>query len=246
MKTNDAERDEVIDVGLRAHDPASGFNTDHGRLARIASRSPWSRRRRVPWQGWVTLAVAASAALALGLPAITTGLSGIEESQTQPGSSQTPEIGATDDPQPQAEEPNWAGLGVPDFPEYLAATFPDGLPFPESAPREQFEHWLVNLFIDQDPSYIEEDYEAGLGFTYEFDVRCLWVQDWLAADSTGDQPRSDAAASVIRDSLDWPLLGPNGGGVPEHFERLSDAISAGDRDGAVLELGGDCDFDVNS
>ena len=258
MNSNETERDNAIDALLLANDPASGLRADHGRLARIASRAPWSRRKRAPWQGWLTMAVVASVALGFALPVITSGLTGnapntaqpgvpqTSQSETQTPETQTPETQTPESPTPQSLPPDWAALGAPDFAEYLTKTFPGGLPFPDGTTRAEFELWLVELFSDQDPSFVEEDYEAGLGFTYEFDVRCLWIQDWVAADAAGDGVRADAAASVVRDSLDWPLLGPNGGGVPEHFERLSDAMSDGDRAGVLLELGGDCDFDVHS
>jgi len=242
--------DDSIERLLKKHDPVTGFVVESKRLALIAAgASRTARKRRMPWQGWLALSIAAIVGLVVGAPALAGGVTEGVRFLAQTGMYDTPwvegENGAEGHSGPDGSGPEWIDTGAADFDEYLTTIYPTDLPFPEGTTKSEYEAWFAGLFADSGPSNFDQ--AEGIQSMYEWNVRCLWVHDWLAADSAGDNPRADAAASIVRDSLDWPLLeSTDGGGVTEHAKRLSDAMSAGDRDAAELELGGDCDFDVHS
>lgn len=121
----------------------------------------------------------------------------------------------------------WIDTGAADFIDYTETVFPYELPLPAGVDAEEL-RLSVAASRHANPA-LTPDYS--IVFSFEGQIYCEWVGEWLNRDAEGDTAARDAAARVMRDSADWPgLVASDGGGIAEMQRALGEAALEGNRE----------------
>ena len=190
------------------------------------SREPAPRRRAV--------VVTCALVLAVGLGAGAVGLSLSRDEASPHGDAGDASFIAQDieQPPPDGSEAiagsDWVDIGASDFELYLATLYPTDLPFPDGYTEEK----VVARVAELNSGREGRAQEASFRFAYEAAAYCGWVDNWLAADRTGDRTALAQATEVMTAAIDWPMHNAlDGGGVIDLMRESADAARAGDRAG---------------
>jgi hypothetical protein len=119
-------------------------------------------------------------------------------------------------------------LSAPDLPEYIASRFPDDLPIPPGATREE----LIAAVVEHWQSVPETGFTQEIGFRYEFErlAYCGWLDARLTSVDIAVLARADA---VLEEAIRWPAFVTTDadGVVPIFLRAYAEASHRGDLDG---------------
>jgi hypothetical protein len=131
----------------------------------------------------------------------------------------------------------WIDTTASDYASYAYSTFPS-LPLPTGYDEARTKIAVAELAAAQVKSANESsgfdsvEQESGIRAKYAVAVQCLWLDEWLQADTAGDQSRRQEAANLFADSMQWEALDKRYGDDPQTQGRLQqyvDGANGGDR-----------------
>ncbi|MCU1676328.1 MAG: hypothetical protein JWM93_1086 [Frankiales bacterium] len=75
---------------------------------------------------------------------------------------------------------------------------------------------------------VSESTTAQTQWVMAFNAHCWWLESWSDAYNKHDEAAESAAATVLRQAVDWrPLVADDGAGTREARQRIADAVTHG-------------------
>jgi hypothetical protein len=229
-----------IDDRLSHADPARSLDVSDDSLKRMlhaATFTPPGRTSRTvrPKRRGALIGGGLVAALALTVasPSIAEGIRFLAQTGTFGNDAATEE-----------DNTEWVDVKASDFVEFALTVYPDYVVLPDSIDERVFATAVATRIHNPQFENPEDDTDSiymqvtGVVQTYEYNARCLWMSEWMAAPKRS--ARADAAAEVLLESARWEAtVSTDGGGIVDRLVELaSDAIAG---DGSLLKS----EFSIN-
>jgi hypothetical protein len=210
--------DDELDARLKSADRMTGVSITGEALDKAFSdaREQAQRRRRLR-----VVVLAGSVAVALGGGAIAAPAVADTIRDWLAVAAWQPEPGG------EILDSEMVDLSAPDLPAYIASRFPEWLPIPPGATREQ----LIEDVVERWQGVPEAGFTQEVAFRESFEslAYCGWVDAWL---TSGEPATTARATEVLREAIDWPAFTQtDGGGRREFLTAYAIAAEAGDHDG---------------
>jgi hypothetical protein len=136
----------------------------------------------------------------------------------------------------------------PDFVDYAITQWPTQavLPhgysskvFPRAVARKYKQTVSSNDIAHGAPAILET--VGSLRRHFESVTQCVWMEEWLRLDATGEPTAASHAAEVLSESATWPAtVATDGGGVVDSLKRVASAAKAGVRAPVQEEVDVNC------
>jgi len=233
--------DDPLLERVRQHDPARGLRSSENELRLLLTwsiaveRAP---RRRGPVVVGLLLALLA---LGVATPAIAAGVRAFIAQTGWIGTSPNPPgVGVGNAQDTESDDSEWIDTLAPDFVDFAVSELPVEISLPPAYDLAAFARIVAT---DQQSSLPGGGYMqlTNVQHNYETHARCLWIDDWLDADSARDPQRADAAAAVLTASATWPAtVASDGGGIVDSYRAIADAARAGERGPVAAEFEINC------
>lgn len=236
---HDVDDDPLI-LRIRRADPARSVDAGEGSLRLLLGDSIAAAgrpRRRAPWVAGALLAVLA---LGAATPAIADGVRQFVAQTGWIGTSPNPPgVGVGNAPSTESDDTEWIDALAPDFVDYAVSVLPVEIGLPPAYDLAAFARVVAT---EQQAALPGGGYMqvTNVQRNYETRARCIWIDDWLTAETAGDDARADAAAAVLETASDWPAtVATDGGGIVDSNREVAAAAASGDRSPVKRE------YDIN-
>lgn len=142
---------------------------------------------------------------------------------------------SADESSTEADHSEWIDVTATDFVPFSVSVFPSEITLPSEYSVDKFASVVATAQKRSFPGagVIQV---TGIQANYESVARCVWIDEWLAAEGSHDVGRATKAAKVLTASATWPAtVATDGGGMVEFYTALADAATRGDSAPLVKE-----------
>jgi hypothetical protein len=219
--------DDELFARLKNVDPASALVPDEKQMmSALASATVGPRKTRSRVFLWVAILVAGVVTLGAVSPAVADGVHHFFAQTGWFGSPNLPGVGESPTTTTESDNSEWINTGRSDFVAYSASIFPSYISLPVGYDRATYASAVAKTIRPPQGGLMQA---TGIVDDFETYSRCVWMQTWLAADSSHDTAAMKAAASVLTTSATWPAtVATDGGGMVAGFEVVASGASRGD------------------
>jgi hypothetical protein len=248
--------DEELDARLIAADRAQSGLSDERSQALLSAGIAQGRGEREPRQRRFGLFAGAILGLtvlagAVAVPSVADTLRFLTEDvveNSDPLFAATPAPAATTTEDPTAPttpeskpdlDARWVNPAASDYVAWAMAAYDLTLPQPpgivlEEAATQHAQGWHDTILRNYGSGGIVVEALSQKG-AWEQAVQCLWIEEWLDADSNDNSQRRSTAGTALVGSLEWPGLrfgdDPQDATMAEYWRVAGEAFMQGDRSG---------------
>ena len=140
----------------------------------------------------------------------------------------------------ETDTSEWVSVTSPDFVAYSVSILPPEIVLP---PAYSIDKFAVAVATAQKHSFTDGGLiqATGIRSHYEQVAQCVWMNEWLAADTAHDAGRAASAAAVLRGAARWPAtVATDGGGIVAGLESVAASAAGGDRAPVAREVAINC------
>jgi hypothetical protein len=219
--------DDELFARLKKVDSASTLVPDEKQMmSALASATVGPRKTRSRVFFWVAILVAGVLTAGAVSPAVADGVHHYFAQTGWFGSPNPPGVGAPPAKTTESDSSEWINTSRSDFVAYSASIFPSYISLPVGYDRDVYASAVAKTIRPPQGGLMQA---TGIIDDFETYSRCVWMQTWLAADSSHDTATMKAAASVLTASATWPAtVTTDGGGMVTGFEAVASGASRGD------------------